>query len=117
LGDKHKKAEVIATFLDIINYGLGGFPSQQIFSEELQWKTVEEEIIHWETAIKSDPNDADAYMKLALALISQDTTKNKEQAMGYLKQAKAIFKSQGYDEEAMQVAQLHGMAYLGMLGK
>jgi hypothetical protein len=55
-------------------------------------------------------------VKLALALISQDKTKNKEQAMGYLKKAEAIFKSQGYDEEAMQVAQLHGMAYLGMLG-
>jgi hypothetical protein len=41
---------------------------------------------------------------LALALISQDKTKNKEQAMGYLKRAEAIFKSQGYDEEAMQVA-------------
>jgi hypothetical protein len=37
--------------------------------------------------------------------------------MGYLKQAEAILKSQGYDEEAMQAAQLHGMAYLGMLGK
>jgi hypothetical protein len=117
LGDKHKKAEVIATFLDIRNYGLGGFPSQEISSEELQWNTVEEEILHWETAIKSDPTDADAHIKLALALISQDQTKNKEQAMGYLKQAEAIFKSQGYDEEAMQAAQLHGMAYWGMLGK
>jgi len=116
-GDKHKKAEIIARFLDIRNYGPDGFPSQQIFSEELQWKTGEEEILHWETAIKSDPTDADAHIKLALALISQDKTKNKEQAMGYLKQAEAIFKSQGYDEEAMQVAQLHGMAYLGMLGK
>jgi hypothetical protein len=37
--------------------------------------------------------------------------------MGYLKQAEAIFKSQGYDEEAMQVALLRGMTYLGMLGK
>ena len=116
-GDKHKKAEIIANFLDIRNYGLGGFPSQETSSEELQWKTVEEEILHWETAIKSDPNDADAHIKLALALISQDPTKNKEQAMGYLKQAEAIFKSQGYDEEAMQAAQLHGMAYWGMLGK
>jgi tetratricopeptide (TPR) repeat protein len=117
LGDKHKKAEVIARFLDIRNYGIGGFPSQETSSEELQWNTVEEEILHWETAIKSDPNDADAHIKLALALISQDKTKNKEQAMGHLKQAETIFKSQGYDEEAMQVAQLHGMAYLGMLGK
>jgi tetratricopeptide (TPR) repeat protein len=117
LGNKHKKAEVIARFLEIRNYGLDGFPSQQTSSEELQWKTVEEEILHWETAIKSDPNDADAHLKLALALISQDKVKNKEQAMGYLKQAEAIFKSQGYDEEAMQVAQLHGMAYLGMVGK
>jgi hypothetical protein len=117
LGDKHKKAEVIATFLDIRNYGIGGFPRQETSSEELQWKTVEEEIFHWETAIKSDPNDADAHIKLALALISQDKTKNKQQAMGNLKQAEAIFKSQGYDEEAMQAAQLHGMAYLGMLGK
>lgn len=28
LGNKHKKAEVIAKFLDIRNYSLGGFPSQ-----------------------------------------------------------------------------------------
>ena len=116
-GDKHKKAEIIANFLDIRNYGLGGFPSQETSSEKIQWKTVEEEILHWETAIKSDPTDADAHLKLALALISQDPTKNKEQAIGYLKQAEAIFKSQGYDEEAMQAAQLHGMAYWGMLGK
>jgi hypothetical protein len=116
-GDKHKKAEIIANFLDIRNYGLGGFPSQETSSEELQWKTVEEEILHWETAIKSDPTDADAHIKLALALISEDKTKNKEQVMGYLKQAEAIFKSQGYDEEAMQAAQLYGMAYWGMLGK
>jgi hypothetical protein len=46
LGNKHKKAEVIAKFLDIRNYGLGGFPSQETSSEELQWKTVEEEIFH-----------------------------------------------------------------------
>ena len=117
LRDKQKTAEVIATFLEIRNYGLGGFPSQETSSEEIQWKTVEEEILHWETAIKSDPNDADAHLKLALALISQDKTKNKEQAMGYLKQAEDIFKSQGYDEEAMQVAQLYGLAYWGMLGK
>jgi tetratricopeptide (TPR) repeat protein len=117
LRNKHKKAEVIANFLDIRNYGLGGFPSQENSSEELQWKTVEEEILHWKTAIKSDPNDADAHLKLALALIGQDKTKNKEQAMGYLKQAEAIFKSQGYDEEAMQAALLYGRAYWGMLGK
>jgi len=117
LGDKHKKAEFIARFLDIRNYGLGGFTRQETSSEELQWQTVEEEIHHWETAIKSDPNDADAHLKLALALLSQDKTKNKQQAMGYLKQAEAIFKSQGYDEEAMQVTQLHSMAYLGMVGK
>jgi hypothetical protein len=54
---------------------------------------------------------------LALALISQDKTKNKEQAMGYLKRAEAIFKSQGYDEEAMQAAQLYAAASCGMLRK
>jgi hypothetical protein len=117
LGNKHKKAEVIANFLDIRNYGLGGFPSQETSSEELQWKTVEEEILHWETAIKSDPNDPDAHIKLALALISQDKVKNKEQAMGNLKQAESIFKSQGYDEEATQAAQLYALASWGTLRK
>jgi len=117
LGDKQKTAEVIARFLDIINYGLGGFPSQETSSEELQGKTVEEEILHWETAIKSDPNDADAHIKLALALISQNKVKNKQQVMGNLKQAEAIFKAQGYDDEAMRVAQLYGVVYWGMLGK
>jgi len=33
LGDKQKKAEVIATFLDIRNYGRGGFPSQETSNE------------------------------------------------------------------------------------
>lgn len=117
LGDKHKKAEVIATFLDIKNYGLEGFPREQTSSEELQWETIEEEIVHWETAIESDSNDADAHLKLALALVNQDKTKNKEQAISHVKQAEALFKAQGYDEEAMQAAQLYGMLYWGMLGK
>ena len=117
LGKKHKKAEVIANFLEIRNYGLGGFSSQETSSEEPQWNTVEEEILHWKTAIKSDPTDADAHIKLALALISQDKTKNKEQAMGYLKQAETIFKSQGYDEEATRAAKLYALASCGMLGK
>lgn len=117
LGDKRKKAEVIATFLDIGNYGLDGFPSQQIFTKELQWETIEEEIVHWKTAIKSDSNDADAHMKLAFALIKQDKPKNKEQAIGYLKQAENLFKTQGYDEEAMQAAQLWGMIWWGSLAK
>ena len=91
--------------------------SQETSSEELQWKTVEEEILHWETAIKSDPNDPDAHIKLALALISQDKVKNKEQAMGNLKQAESIFKSQGYDEEATQAAQLYALASWGTLRK
>jgi tetratricopeptide (TPR) repeat protein len=117
LENKQKKAEVIANFLDIRNYGIGGFSSQETSSEKLQWQTVEEEILHWETAIKSDPNDPDAHIKLALALISQDKTKNKEQAMGYLKQAEAIFKSQGYDEEATRAAQLYALASWGTLGK
>ena len=115
LGDKNKKAEVIATFLNISNYGLEGFPTDN--SNELKWDSIEEEILHWETAIKSDSNDADAHIKLGLALMLQDKTKNKEQAMGYLKQAEALFKAQGYDEEAMQAAQLYGVAYWGMLGK
>ncbi|MCW6052112.1 hypothetical protein QUB60_04965 [Microcoleus sp. A2-C5] len=115
LGSKHKKAEVIATFLDIRNYGLDGFPTDN--SNELKWETIAEEITHWETAIKSDSNDADAHLRLGLALILQDKTKNKEQAMGYLKQAETLFKAQGCDEEAMQAAQLYGAAYWGMLGK
>ncbi|WP_373534325.1 tetratricopeptide repeat protein [Microcoleus sp.] len=115
LGGYHKEAEVIATFLGIRNYGIDGFPADN--SNELKWETVEEEIAHWETAIKSDSNDADAHMKLGLALILQDKTKNKEQAMGYLKQAEALFKAQGYDEEAMEAAKIYGMAYWGMLGK
>lgn len=115
LGSKHKKAEVIATFLDIRNYGLDGFPTDN--SNQLKWETIEEEITHWKTAIKSDSNDADAHLKLGLALMLQDATNNKEQAMGYLKQAQDLFKAQGYDEEAMQAAQLYGVAYWGMMGK
>lgn len=115
LGSKHKKAEVIATFLNVRNYGLDGFPTDN--SNELKWETIEEEITHWETAIKSDSNDADTHLRLGLALMLQDATNNKEQAMGYLKKAETLFKAQGCDEEAMQAAQLYGAAYWGMLGK
>ncbi len=115
LGSKHKKAEVIATFLNIRNYGLDGFPTDN--SNELKWDSIEEEITHWKTAIKSDSNDADAHMKLGLALMVQDATNNKEEAMGYLKEAEVLFKAQGYDEEATQALQLYSVAYWGMLGK
>ncbi|NJK67310.1 MAG: hypothetical protein HC789_08845 [Microcoleus sp. CSU_2_2] len=109
LGDKQKKAQLIATFLNIRNYGLEGCPRQ--ISSELQWETIEAEIIHWETAIGNDSNDADAHMKLAFALVKQDKTKNKEQVISYLKQAEAIFKSKGYEEEAMQAFQLWSTIY------
>ena len=46
----------------------------------------------------------------------QDATNNKEQAMGYLKEAGVLFKAQGYDEEATQALQLYSIAYWGMLG-
>ncbi len=106
LRDKQERAEVIATFLNIRNYGLEGFPTEN--SSELQWDTIQEEILHWETAIKSDPNDPDTYMKLALALINEDRGKNKEQAIVYIKQAEAMFRAQGYDEEAIQAGILSG---------
>ncbi|WP_293130196.1 hypothetical protein [Microcoleus sp. bin38.metabat.b11b12b14.051] len=115
LGDKDKKAEIIATFLNIRNYGLDGFPTDN--SNELKWDSIEEEITHWKTAIKSDSNDADAHMKLGLALMLQDATNNKEEAMGYLKEAQTLFKAQGYDEEATQALQLYSVAYWGMMGK
>lgn len=117
LRNKQEKAEVIAAFLNIKNYGLDGFPRQQISTEQLQWETIEEEIAHWKNAIESDANDANAFMKLGLALMVQDKTKNKEQVMGYLKQAEDLFTSQGYDEEATQAAAMYGVAYWGMPGK
>ncbi|NJL67821.1 MAG: hypothetical protein HC894_15690 [Microcoleus sp. SM1_3_4] len=106
LRDKEKTAEIIATFLNIRNYGLRGFSKQQNSSEELQWDTVEEEITHWKTAIRSDSKDANARMKLALALIEQNQIKNKEQAINHLKQAQDIFTTQGYGDEAMQALEL-----------
>jgi hypothetical protein len=117
LRNKQEKAEVIAAFLNIRNYGLDGFPRPQISTEQLQWETVEEEIAHWKTAIESDANDANALMKLGSALMLQDKTKNKEQVMSYLKQAEDLFKSQGYDEEATQAATMYSVAYWGMPGK
>ncbi len=47
----------------------------------------------------------------------QDATNNKQEAMGYLKEAGVLFKTQGYDEEATQALQVYGMAYWGMMGK
>jgi hypothetical protein len=113
--DKQKIAEVIATFLNIQNYDLEGFPRQQNLSEEMQWETVEAEIMHWESTIATDSNDADARVKLAFALLKQDEIKNKEQAIGYLKQAESVLKSQGYHEDAMYVAQLWGAIWWRLL--
>lgn len=115
LEDKQKQAQVIATFLNIKNYGLEGVPRQKHI--KLQWETIEAEIFHWTTAIRSDPNDPDAYMKLALALLSQDKIKHKQQTISYLKQAETIFKTQGYGEEAMQAAQLWGVVYWEVVEK
>ena len=115
LEDKQKQAQVIATFLNIKNYGLEGVPRQKYI--KLEWETIEAEIFHWKTAIRSDSNDPDAYMKLALALLSQDKIKHKEQTISYLKQAEAIFKTQGYGEEAMQAAQLWGVVYWEVVKK
>ncbi len=115
LEEKQKQAQVIATFLNIKNYGLEGAPRKKYI--KLQWKSIKEEIVHWETAIRSDSNDPDAYMKLALALLSQDKIKHKEQTISYLKQAEAIFKTQGYREEAMQAAQLWDVVYWEVVEK
>ena len=115
LEDKQKQAQVIATFLNIKNYGLEGVPRKKYI--KLQWKTIKEEIFHWENAIINDSNDPDAYMKLALALLSQDKVKHKEQTISYLKQAETIFKTQGYGEEAMQAAQLWGVVYWEVVEK
>ncbi|MBE9094786.1 M48 family metallopeptidase [Tychonema sp. LEGE 07203] len=104
--DKQKTAQVIATFLNTKNYGLDGFPRQPNLSEEMQWETVEEEIVHWESATATDSNDADARVKLAFALLRQDEIKNKEQAIACLKQAENVLESQGYHEDAMYVAQI-----------
>ena len=115
LEDKQKQAQVIARFLNIKNYGLEGVPKQKHI--KLQWDTIEAEIFHWKTAIRRDSNDPDAYMKLALALLSQDKIKHKEQTISYLKQAEAIFKTQGYGEEAMQAAQLWGIVHWEVVEK
>ena len=115
LGDKHKKAEIIATFLNIRNYGIDGFPTDN--SNELKWDSIEEEITHWKTAITNDSNDANAHMKLGFALLLQDATNNKQEAMEYLKESETLFKADGYDEEARQALQLYSLAYWGMMGK
>ena len=115
LEDKQKQAQAIATFLNVKNYGLEGVPRQKYI--KLEWETIEAEVIHWKTAIRRDSNDPDAYMKLALALLSQDKMKHKEQTISYLKQAEAIFKTQGYSEEAMQAAQLWGIVHWEVVEK
>ncbi len=40
LGGYHKEAEVIATFLNIRNYGINGFPTKN--SNEVEWDSIEE---------------------------------------------------------------------------
>jgi hypothetical protein len=73
----------------------------------------EEEIAHWQAVIQTNSGDADAFVNLGVALYRQDKRRNREQAIGYVKQAIALYKAQGYEEEASQAHMTWGMMYWG----
>jgi len=111
LTSKQKTAEVIATFLNVKNYGLEGIP--KLTSTELPSRTPEEEILYWQEVIRVNSNEAEAYKNLGIALYKQDKKGNKQQAIANLKRATELFKAQGDDEEALVAGQLWGMVFWG----
>ncbi len=75
----------------------------------------EEEIAHWQAVIQTNSDDADAFVNLGVALYRQDKRRNREQAIGYVKQAIALYKAQGYKKEASQAHMTWAMMYWGYL--
>lgn len=73
----------------------------------------EEEIAHWQAVIQTNSGDADAFINLGMALYQQDKRRNREQAIGYVKQAIALYKAQGYEEEASQAHMTWSMMHWG----
>ena len=79
LTSKQKTAEVIATFLNVKNYGLKGIP--KLTSSELPSRTPEEEILYWQEVIRLNSDEAEAYKNLGVALYKQNKKGNKQEAI------------------------------------
>jgi len=98
-------AKDIATFLNVANHG----------TKEAK---IPGSIVHWKEVIRLNPNDADAYRNLGMALyrpnnvMSQQTNKRyKKEALASLKQSIKLLKAQGDDEEASRCLKLYWTMY------
>jgi tetratricopeptide (TPR) repeat protein len=130
LRDNKKTAENIATFLNVFNYGLGE-PKIPASSEDLTeiskaWQKAmhlkaaenlsqnpQVEIAHWQALIRLNPNDAEAYRNLGMALYIQDKKGNKKEALASLRKSYELFKAQDKDEEHSISFYLYGWIYWG----
>lgn len=93
-----KIAECVSAILDVNNYGLEGAP--KLAAIELRPRTPQEELAHWQAAIRVNPNAAEAHAKLGVILYKQG---HKKEAKASIKQAIKLFIAQGKDEQAMGV--------------
>ena len=132
LRDNRKTAEDIATFLNVSNYGIGE-PKIPASSEDLTelskaWQKASRlkagehlsqnpqvEIAHWQALIRLNPNDAEAYRNLGMALYIHDKKGNKKEALASLKKSYELFKAQDKDEEHSLSFYLYGWIYWGVI--
>ena len=98
LKDKLKIAEDIAIFLNVFNYGVEGAP-------------IPGSITHWKEVIRLNPNDADAYRNLGMALYRENNKRYKKEVLASLKHSSKLLKAQGDDEEARRCLQLYWTIY------
>jgi len=112
LGNPNHTANVISTFL--------GIQTQQqkrdapIILEKPVWETPEAEIAHLEAAVQANPEAAEANLNLGIALYKYYRTSSRSKAMGYVKKAENLFKSQGYKQEAYRALTTHYEMFMGV---
>lgn len=132
LQGNRKTAENIATFLNVFNYGLGELKipasSEDLTEISKAWQKAmhlkaaenlsqnpQVEIAHWQASIRLNPNDAEAYRNLGMALYIQDKKGNKKEALANLRKSYELFKAQDKDEEHSISFYLYGWIYWGTI--
>ena len=95
----------MATFLNVANHGTKD-------------TKMPDAIAHWKEVIRLNPNDADAYRNLGMALYrpnnvmyQQKNKRYKKEALASLKQSIKLLKAQGDDEEASRCLKLYWTIY------
>lgn len=99
--ESHRQtAEAIATFLKIPNYGTQGFKKPE--RDRPTNLSLQEAIAQHQATIKTNPNDANAYRDLGVALYQLNKSANRQQAIEYLDKARTLFLKRGDKAEARE---------------